>query len=354
MIQNIKTKAAKGERITKQEAITLYSQMPLFELLHLAYNIKISKSGKSVFYNQTFHLEPTNICKFNCIFCSYRKDSSLSGGWDMSPEEITSHIKSHYHKGITEIHLVGGVNREHTFEHYKNIISLVRSLLPNEVKIKAFSAVEHIEMIHKEGISYQEGIKQLLASGMDSITGGGAEIFDSEVRRQICSQKADAKQWLEFHRECHRQGIKTNSTMLYGHIESLENRNDHLLALRDLQDEYAGFLSFIPLKFRSRNNSMESLGECSVIEDLRTLAISRIVLDNFPHIKAYWPMYGKSTTQLALLAGADDVDGTVKNTTKIYSMAGVDDNALHQDELEQMIRQAGFEPVERDTFYNPI
>ncbi len=344
----------KGERISAQQAIVLYDKAPLFWLMDKALNIKKRISSDKVFYNHNFHIEPTNICKFNCKFCSYRKREGEFEAWDMSMDEISKYIDKYYNNEVTEVHLVGGVNPNHDFNHYKNIISLVRSKLPQNVSIKAYSAVEHIEMIKKAGLSFEQGIQELIEVGMDSVTGGGAEIFDEALRSEICPDKASSKEWLDFHQAAHIAGVKTNSTMLYGHIETPAQRIDHLIRLRDLQDKTQGFLSFIPLKYRCKNNPMGACGECSIVEDLRTLAISRIVLDNFPHIKAYWPMYGKNTTQLALLCGADDVDGTLQDTTKIYSMAGVDENSLSQSELVSMINEIGFVAVERDTFYNEV
>ena len=224
------------------------------------------------------------------------------------------------------------------------------------VSVKAFTAIELAYMIHKAGLSLEEGLARLKAAGMEAIPGGGAEIFAEPIRSRICPEKGSAEEWLAVHRAAHKLQIPTNATILYGHIESLDDRIDHLDRLRSLQDETEGFNAFIPLKYRSRHNSMESIGEVSIVEDMRMMALARLYLDNIPHIKAYWPMFGKTTAQLALAFGADDMDGTIDDSTKIYSMAGAEERkpSVTTAEMEEMIRSAGYEPVERDTFYNTV
>ena len=235
------------------------------------------------------------------------------------------------------------------------MIRQVKQIMP-EVAIKAFTAVELNYMIRKAGLTVEQGLQLLKEAGMESIPGGGAEIFAPEIRTQICPQKGSAEEWLELHHAAHKMGIDSNATMLYGHIESIEHRIDHLMRLRELQDSTGGINAFIPLKFRSANNAMSSIGETSVIDDLRTLAMSRLILDNVPHIKAYWVMYGKTTAELALAFGADDIDGTIEDSTKIYSMAGAADTrpTMSIEEIERMCATAGFRAVERDTHYNEI
>lgn len=353
-VEQICSLVRNNQRISIEQAVTLYNEAPLFRLMDLAMEVKRRQSGDRVFYNKNFHIEPTNICKFNCQFCSYKKHLGEQEAWDLSLEQVEQYCKEHYEADITEIHLVGGVHPKHSLEHYKNVISLIRKIVPQNVSIKAFSAIEHIEMIKLANKTFEQGIKELVEAGMDSVTGGGAEIFDEEIREQICSDKPTSKEWLDFHQAAHVAGIKTNSTMLYGHIETVYHRIEHLNRLRELQDKTDGFLSFIPLKYRNKNNPMSHIAECSIVDDLKTLAISRIFLDNFAHIKAYWPMYGKLITQLALLSGADDIDGTLKDTTKIYSMAGVDENVLTQQQLVDMVESIGFRAVERDTFYKEL
>jgi aminodeoxyfutalosine synthase len=235
------------------------------------------------------------------------------------------------------------------------MIRRVKAILP-DVSVKAFTAIELAWMIDRSGLSIRDGLQLLIDAGMDAIPGGGAEIFDERIREQICPDKGSTAQWLAIHREAHLLGLKTNATMLYGHIESLEHRVDHLLRLRTLQDETQGFNAFIPLKYRNYGNSLSAIGEVSVVEDLRTLAMSRLILDNVPHIKAYWVMYGKQTTELALSFGADDVDGTIDDSTKIYSMAGAEEQRPRMSvaEMRAMVERVGLRAVERDTLYNEI
>ncbi len=249
-LEHIYSLVENNQRITISQAVELYQSAPLFKIMDLAMIVKKRKSSDEVYFNRNFHLEPTNICKFNCDFCSYRKRQGEFMAWDMTEQEIREYCKEHYSEGITEVHLVGGVNPNHSLDHYKKIISIVRDILPASVAIKAFSAVEHIEMINIKGISFEQGIKELVEAGMDSVTGGGAEIFDEEIRQKICHEKATSKEWLDFHETAHVLGVKTNSTMLYGHIESVYHRIEHMNRLREVQDRTNGFLSFIPLKFR--------------------------------------------------------------------------------------------------------
>ncbi|MEG1794448.1 MAG: CofH family radical SAM protein [Rikenellaceae bacterium] len=354
MIDEIKSKIKSGERINIEEAISLYKEAELFELSELALFVKRKNSGDYIFYNKNFHIEPTNICRFHCRFCSYRKDATDVGARDMSLNDIVKYIKDHYYKGITEVHLVGGVHPNYTIHNYCDMIRTVRENVPSEVAIKAFSAIEHIAVIEQAGLSYKEGLSMMKEAGMNSITGGGAEILDDTLRKDICPDKPMSQKWLDLHHAAHDLGIKTGATMLYGHCETLQQRIEHMGTIRDLQDTTHGFSSFIPLKYRSQNNNMSEIGECSIIEDLRTLAISRIFLDNVPHIKAYTPMYGMLISQMALLFGGDDLDGTVMATTDIYSSAGVETCSNTEEKLKEMISEIGFQAVERDTYYQAI
>lgn len=347
-------KILRGERITTDEALRLFDA-PLALLSVLATRIKEQKTGKAIFYNRNFHIEPTNICTFRCKFCSYRKPADSPEAWNYSMEEVLEQARRYIGSGVTEVHIVGGVHPDHDLYYYADMIRRIREILP-EITVKAFSAVELDHMIQKAGLSLEDGLKLLQEAGMQTMPGGGAEIFDETIRAQICGEKSSSQRWLDVHRTAHRLGMPTNATMLYGHIETQVNRVDHLDRLRRLQDETGGFNAFIPLKYRNLNNEMSSIGEVSVTDDLRTLAISRIFLDNFTHLKAYWPMYGKETTQLALAFGADDIDGTIDDTTKIYSMAGAKDTrpVMTADEMRRMIEEAGYEAVERDSFYQPV
>ncbi len=354
-LESIVTKCAKAERITSAEAMVLWSEAPLWLLSKLAQERKRAVSGDKVFYNRNFHIEPTNLCRFNCLFCSYRRGKGSSDAWDLSMEQMCEIARSYQGKGITEVHVVGGVHPEHEFDFYEELIANVKSILP-EATVKAFTAIEIADMIERANLSYEEGIARLHRAGMESIPGGGAEIFDEELRAKICPDKGSTEQWFKVHRTAHEMGIKSNATILYGHIETLEQRIDHLSRLRDLQDITGGFNAFIPLKYRNFGNQMSEIGEVSIIEDMKMLAISRLYLDNIPHIKAYWVMYGQQTTELALSFGADDIDGTIDDSTKIYSMAGADDKrpTMTIEQMQALVARAGFRAVERDTHYNEL
>ena len=326
-LQHIADKVRSGRRIDAAEALALWRGAPLWLLGELADGRKRAVSGDKVYYNRNFHIEPTNRCVFNCRFCSYRRPKGDPEAWDYSMEEIEAIARAHAGQGMTEVHIVGGVHPDHDLDYYVEMIRRVKAILP-EATVKAFTAIELSYMIRRAGLSLEEGLRRLREAGMEAIPGGGA----------------------------HRLGIKTNATILYGHIEGVEHRIDHLDRLRALQDRTGGFNAFIPLKYRNYGNAMSEVGEVSVIEDLRMLAMSRIYLDNLPHVKAYWVMYGKATTELALAFGADDIDGTIDDTTKIYSMAGADDRRprMTADEMRTIVRHAGLRAVERDTLYNEL
>ena len=355
IVEQIADIVLRGERIDATQAKVLWEEAPLWLLAHLATEAKRRKSGDKVFYNRNYHLEPTNICRFACRFCSYRRSKGEAGAWEYSLEDILRQVEERKGCGATEIHIVGGVHPDRDLYYYIKMISRIKAIEP-KICIKAFTAVELHYMICKAGLTLEEGLRLLKEAGMESIPGGGAEIFDAEVRNKICPEKCSAEEWLALHEVAHRMGIDTNATMLYGHIESIDHRIDHLMQLRDLQDKTGGINAFIPLKFRCANNALEALGETSVVDDMRTLAMSRIVLDNVAHIKAYWVMYGKEVAELALSFGADDIDGTIEDSTKIYSMAGAKDQRprLTIGEIEKMCAAAGYKAVERDTHYNII
>ena len=353
-INEISEAVRRGERISSEAALKLWREAPLWLLGELATMRKRAISGESVYYNRNVHLEPTNICLFNCEFCSFRRREGDADAWYMSLEEIEKRAEELQAADITEVHIVGGVHPKHDLDTYCAMIRRVKRALPH-VTVKAYTAVEIFYMIRRDEISVVEGLRRLQEAGMECIPGGGAEIFDEQLRAKICPDKCSSEEWLAVHRAAHNMGLATNCTMLYGHIETLEQRIDHLERLRKLQDEAPGFDAFIPLKYHSRGNRLSEAGESSVEDDLRTIAISRIFLDNIPHIKAYWVSYGKATTEMALAFGADDIDGTIGDTTKIYSMAGgVEKPTMSVEELEAMVRAAGFIPVERDSHYNPV
>ena len=353
--EEIAARVSAGERLTAEDALILWQNAPLWRLGELAVAKKREVSGDKVFYNRNFHLEPTNVCLFNCKFCSFRRPRGSEGAWEWTMEQMEEQVRRYEGTGVTEVHIVGGVHPDHNLDYYCELIRRVKTILPN-VAVKAYTAIELSYMIRKAGLSTREGLQQLIDAGMDAIPGGGAEIFDEEVRSRICPDKGSTAEWFDVHRTAHHLGIKTNATMLYGHIESVEHRIDHLMRLRELQDATGGINAFIPLKYRNLNNSMSEIGEVPITDDLRTLAMSRLILDNVPHIKAYWVMYGKQTTEMALAFGADDVDGTIDDSTKIYSMAGAEDQRpkMSVEDMHRMVTRAGFRAVERDTHYNEI
>ncbi|WP_300726053.1 CofH family radical SAM protein [uncultured Rikenella sp.] len=346
---------ATGHRLTDDEALTLMRQAPIALLGTLAVARKRQVSGNEVYYNRNIHIEPTNICVFRCRFCSYRRGAGEPDAWYHDLDAVEQLAAERRGEPITEVHIVGGVHPEHDLDYYCEMIRRVKKQLPH-VAVKAYTAVELHYIISKAGLTLAEGLQRLKEAGMEAIPGGGAEIFAPEIRERICPEKPTAEEWLATHEAAHGLGISTNCTILYGHIESYEHRIDHLRRLRELQDRTHGFDAFIPLKYRNLHNSMSAVGEVSLPEDMKMMALSRLYLDNIPHIKAYWPMLGIGATELALSFGADDIDGTIDDTTKIYSMAGAEDQRprLSTERMENLVRAAGFEPVERDTFYRPV
>jgi len=350
-LKEIAKKVMDGIRITPEEGLALYESADLPTLSLFAVTVKKRFSDDKVFFNQNFHIEPTNKCIYNCKFCSYHKPETDPECWEYSHEEIIDIVKQFDGKPVTEAHIVGGVHPDHDVWYWGALIEKIKKHRP-EIHIKAFSAVEIDYMAKKAGLTIEEGLKILKNFGLNSIPGGGAEIFDEKLREKICNEKPSSEQWLLIHETAHKLGIKSNATMLYGHLETYANRIDHLNSLRKLQDRTNGFNCFIPLKFRKANNKMSNLGEVSVVEDLKNYAVSRLFLDNFPHIKAYLPMIGKDTAQLALSFGVDDIDGTIDNTTKIYSAEK--NSTMTTRQLSNLILQSGYKPIERDSNYNSI
>ena len=352
----IEQKVTNNERITTDDALFLFDNGSLGFLGKLADIIRQRKNGNKVFFNRNFHIEPTNICLYTCTFCSYsRAIKKRSEGWEYTADEIMDIVKSYDNKEVTEVHIVGGVLPQYDVAFYTDLFRRIKVHRPG-LHIKALTPVEFHYIFKKDKISYADGMALMKESGLDSMPGGGAEIFDEDIRDQIAGGKCTAEQWLAVHREWHQLGMRSNATILYGHIENYAHRVDHLERLRKLQDETGGFQTFIPLKFRSQNNEMSHLGEIGVIEDLKNYAISRIFLDNFDHIKAYWPMIGREIAQLSLSFGVDDLDGTIDDTTKIYSMAGSEEQnpSLTTFQLVNMIKAVGRVPIERNTLYEVI
>ncbi|MGM0503251.1 MAG: aminofutalosine synthase MqnE [Bacteroidota bacterium] len=343
-----------NERLTIEEGVELYN-FDLGVLGALSNFIKQQKNNNQVYFNKNIHIEPTNICIYDCKFCSYHRKVNQEGSWEYSMNDILEKIRPYKDSDITEIHIVGGVHPHRDLFYYGTMIQEIKKLIP-KIHIKAFTAVELEFMIRKAHLGLEEGFKKLKDFGLDSIPGGGAEIFNPEIRQQVCHEKSTAEQWLKIHETAHKLGIPSNATMLYGHIENYEHRIDHLNQLRQLQDITNGFNTFIPLKYKKANNPLSSIGEVNTLEDLKNFAVSRIFLDNFSHLKAYWPMLGKDISQIALSFGVDDIDGTIDDSTKIYSMAGSQEQkpTMTSQQIVELIKQAGKIPVERDTNYKII
>lgn len=355
-LRQIAEKVFAEQRISEAEGITLFENGSLSYLGALANFIREKRHGDRTYFNRNFHIEPTNVCLYTCTFCSYsRLIKQRSDGWEYSMEEIMDIVRNYDDQPVTEVHIVGGVLPQYDVPFYEELFRKIKAHRP-ELHVKALTPVEFHYIFKKAKISYEEGMARMQAAGLDSMPGGGAEIFHPEIRDQIAGGKCTGDQWLRIHEIWHELGGRSNATMLYGHIESFAHRIDHLEQLRKLQDKTGGFQTFIPLKFRNKDNQMSHLEEVSVIEDLRNYAISRIYLDNFDHIKAYWPMIGRSTAQLSLAFGVNDIDGTIDDTTKIYSMAGSEEQnpALSTEELVNLIRRVDRQPIERDTLYGVI
>ncbi len=355
-LQTITKKIINNERISDDEGVLLFSKASLPLLGSLANSIREKKNGNKTFFNKNIHIEPTNICVFDCKFCSYsRKLSKKTEAWEFTIDEMINKIKDYKGKDITEVHLVGGVHPKMGLFYFIELIEKIKKIRP-DIHIKAFTAVELEYMCRKAKVDYKTGLEMLKKAGQDSLPGGGAEMFDKEIRNQICADKCDGKTWLEIHETAHNLGMPSNATILYGHIEKPKHIIDHLSKLRKLQDKTNGFNTFIPLKYRNGNNQMSHINEGTVINDIRLYAFSRIFLDNFNHIKAYWPMIGKKTTQILLSFGVDDIDGTIDDTTKIYSMAGVEDQnpVMTTNEIIKLIKDVDRDPIQRDTLYNTI
>lgn len=355
-LKAIAEKVFKSERISFEEGVTLYKKADLGFLGTLANFVREKKSGNYVYFNHNFHVEPTNICVYTCAFCSYsRLIKHREQGWELSVEQIMDIIKGYDNQEVTEVHITGGVVPKQDLGFYTELFRRIKAHRP-ALHIKALTPVEFHYIFKKAKVSYEEGLKLMLEAGLGSLPGGGAEIFDKDIRDQIAGGKCSSEEWLSIHEIWHKMGNQSNATMLYGHIESFEHRIDHMDRLRQLQDRTGGFNAFIPLKFRNKENAMAHVSEVSVIEDLRNYAIARIYLDNFPHIKAYWAMIGRNTAQLSLNFGTDDLDGTIDDTTKIYSMAGAEEQTpkLSTQQLVDMIKAVGKTPVQRDTLYNVV
>ena len=356
VLKKIGEKILNKERISFEDGVLLFEQGSLSYLGALANWVREDKHGDKTYFNRNFHIEPTNVCVFSCKFCAYSKlYAHREEGWELSIDQMMHIVKSYDGKPVTEVHIVGGVHPKMDMEFFVTLLKSIKAHRP-ELHIKAFTPVELDYMFRKAKLSTAEGMRLAHEAGLDSLPGGGAEIFHPEIRTQICEDKVDADGWLSIHQAAHELGMHSNATLLYGHVEQYWHRIDHMERLRQLQDKTGGFNTFIPLKFRNKDNDMSHVAESSVIEDLKMYAVSRLYLDNFPHVKAYWPMLGRQNAQLTLNFGVNDIDGTIDDTTKIYSMAGSEEQSpsMSTADLVTLIKQVNRQPVERGTLYNEI
>src|SRR6201996_2114068 len=355
-LRRIGEKITAKQRITPEEGILLFEKGPLPFLGALANHVRERLHGDKTYFNRNFHIEPTNVCVFTCNFCSYsRVYAHRDEGWEMTQQQMLDIVRSYDGKSVTEVHIVGGVHPKMNLEFFTELLQKIKEHRP-DLHIKGFTAVELDYMFRKAKLTVEEGMQRLKDAGLQSMPGGGAEIFHPDVRKVICEDKVDGDGWLKIHETAHNLDMHTNATMLYGHIEKYEHRVDHMSRLRATQDITGGFNCFIPLKFRNKDNDMSNVAESTIVEDLRLYAISRLFMDNFRNLKAYWPMLGRQTAQLSLAFGVNDLDGTIDDSTKIYSMAGAEEQSpsLFQEELCEIIQAVGRIPVERDTVYNEI
>lgn len=353
---NIAEKIQNEQRLSEEEGVLLFEKAELPYLGALANHVRERLHGDKVYFNRNFHIEPTNVCVFTCNFCSYsRQYKHRDEGWEMSMEQMLDIVRKYEGQPVTEVHIVGGVHPKMNLEFFCELIQKIKALRP-DLHIKGFTAVELDYMFRKAKLTTAEGMQKLKDAGLQSLPGGGAEIFAPEVRNIICEDKVDGDGWLEIHAAAHALGMHSNATMLYGHIEKYEHRVDHMSQLRNLQDKTGGFNCFIPLKFRNQGNDMSHIPEVTVVEDMKLYAIARLFMDNFRNLKAYWPMLGRQSAQLTLSFGVNDLDGTIDDSTKIYSMAGSEEQnpSLSTEDLCQLITSVGRIPVERDTVYNEI
>jgi aminodeoxyfutalosine synthase len=351
--ESIREKLAAGERLARADGEFLYESNDLLSIGELANVVRERRNGANCYYNVNTHLNPTNVCVYRCTFCAFRADLRAPKAYRMSDDEILQRAAEAHARGVTEMHIVGGLHHQMEFDWYKHVLAIIHDAFPS-IHLKAYTAVEIDWFSRITGRSTHEILAELMDAGLGSLPGGGAEIFHPEVRERICEHKADADVWIRIHREAHSLGLRSNATMLYGHIENSRHRVDHLIRLRELQDETGGFQTFIPLAFHPANTGLAHLPKPSGALDLKTMAISRLLLDNFPHVKAYWIMLGIGTAQTALWFGADDLDGTVVHE-RIYHDAGAETpEALTVAEIRRLIEEAGRTPIERDTLYRHV
>ena len=353
-LRSIREKVESQERLSFEDGLTLYApDTPLQEVGELATLVRERWNGNAAYFNINTHLNPTNVCVYRCIFCAFRSDLRDPKGYLMDDDQLLERGQEAVQSGCTEMHIVGGLHHQKKYDWYLNLIRLLHGAFPH-LHLKAWTAVEinWFEFLTRR--SPRSILAELIDAGLGSMPGGGAEIFHPEIRDQICEHKADATRWLDVHRAAHELGLKPNCTMLYGHLETAYHRVDHLLRLRELQDETKGFQTFIPLAFHPENTGLSHLKKPSALDDLRTIAVSRLMLDNIPHIKAYWIMLGIGTAQTALAYGADDLDGTVRHELIYHDAGATTPELLSVEQIQALIRESGRQPVERDTLYREV
>ena len=337
----------------EKDGLALYETYDLLGLGMLANHVREKKNGNRAYYIINQHINYSNICRNRCRFCAFGKDADDPRAYQMSLDDIEAKVRERLEDPISEIHIVGGIHPDLPFSYYREMLERIKALRP-KVHIQAFTAVEIAHLAELAGKSVSETLSVLVEAGLDSLPGGGAEVFSTRIREALCAKKLSSKNWLSVSMTAHRMGIKTNATMLYGHMETIEERVGHLLALRQAQDETGGFLTFIPLAFHPKNTELEHLTGTTGLDDLKNIAVARLLLDNFPHIKSFWIMIGPKLAQISLSFGADDIDGTVIEE-RITHMAGAETaQAMTREEILHLIREAGRDPVERDTLYNQI
>ncbi|WP_027359127.1 aminofutalosine synthase MqnE [Desulforegula conservatrix] len=352
-LSDIEKKVVEGIRLSFADAALLYESSDLTGVGQLADMVRRKKHGKKAFFIYNQHLNYSNVCRNRCVFCAYARDDGENGAYTYSLDDVRKRLLEKIDEPIREIHMVGGLNPKLDFDYYIGLLKVIKEVRPDAV-IKAFTAVEIDYLSNISGLSINDVIAKLKEAGLSMMPGGGAEVMSERVWKELFPKKIGGKRWLEIIEAVHKAGITTNATMLYGHIETMEERINHLIQLRELQDRTGGFSAFIPLAFHSQNTKLSKLPETNGIDDLKTVAVSRLMLDNFDHIKAYWVMLGEKTAQIALSFGADDLDGTIMEE-KITHMAGASSpKGLTRQSLENLIVSAGFTPVERDSFYNAV
>lgn len=349
----IYAKVRQGSRLSKEDGILIYETQDLIGLGQVADYVRQQRHGKKAFYVYNQHLNYTNVCKNKCRFCAYAKDEGEPGAYLWSMDRIEAHLRSRIDEPIRELHIVGGLNESLTFDYFIDLIKTVKRVRPNAA-VKAFTCVEIDYLSKLSGLSLEKTVAELKAAGLDMMPGGGAEVLNARVHDELFPKKIGHERWLEIVRVVHQAGIRTNATMLYGHIETIEERVDHLITLREIQDETGGFSAFIPLAFHSQNTALDSFPSTTAMDDLKNVAAARLMLDNFDHIKAYWVMIGESLAQVALNFGADDLDGTIIEERITHTAGATSAKGLTREAMEEMIRAAGFEPVQRDSFYNRV